>query len=131
MGDNLDTQRSAGFENDFTPIITGAYKQFYGPSATLVTNSAQVRALTSRFNVSGSFETVSFSEVNFIIAIPATATLVSVMSASNEPLLSEFESGLQQFSVNDAGSGSILYKVYTYSSTVPNLAKATVTITNP
>ena len=129
QGTNLDEQRSAGSKVGYTPTVTGAYKQFYGPSASLITSSAGVRSLPdNRFNVTGSFETVGFSEVNFIIAIPAAATLQSVMSESGEPLLSEFS--LQQFLVNDANTGSILYKVYTYTSTVPNLAKATVTITN-
>ena len=129
QGTNLDEQRSAGSKVGYTPTVTGAYKQFYGPSASLITSSAGVRSLPdNRFNVTGSFETVGFSEVNFIIAIPAAATLQSVMSESGEPLLSEFS--LQQFQVNDANTGSILYKVYTYTSTVPNLAKATVTITN-
>jgi len=132
QGTNLDEQRSAGNKEGYTATVTGAYKQFYGPSASLITSSAEVRSLPSnRFNVTGSFETVSFTENNFIIAIPATATLQSVMSESGESLLSEFESGLQQFQVNDANTGSILYKVYTYTSTVPNLAEATVTITNP
>ena len=130
VGDNLVEQRSVGSKVGYTPTVTGAYKQFYGPSASLVTTSAGVRSLpSSRFNVTGSFETVGFSEVNFIIAIPATATLSNVVSESNDPLLSEFESGLQQFLVNDANNGSIMYKVYTFTSTVPNLAKAIVTIT--
>lgn len=131
QGTNLNQQRSAGNEEGYTSTVRGAYKQFYGPSATLVTSSAEVRSLPSnRFNVTGSFETVSFTENNFIIAIPATVTLNEVMTENGESLLSEFESGLQQFQVDDANTGSILYKVYTYTSIVPLLAKATVTITN-
>jgi hypothetical protein len=127
VGGNLVEQRSVGSKVGYTPTVTGAYKQFYGPSASLVTTSAGVRSLpSSRFNVTGSFVTPIFNDVKFVIAIPATRTLVSVITSNNETITANFV--LSTFNVNDAGGNAVSYDVYTFTSVIALGVTATVTI---
>ena len=122
-GTNLDSLRVAGTKTGSTAVITGKYKQFYGPSATAVTDSAGVRALSeNRFNSTGTFRTTIFNQVKYVIALPSPRTLTEALAVpSGESQLSGFT--LATFNVNDAGNAAVSYNVYTFDSEVPlNLA---------
>ena len=124
VGTNLDDPfRLAGTKTGSTAVITGKYKQFYGPSATAVTDSAGVRALSeNRFNSTGTFRTTIFNQVKYVIALPSPRTLTEALAVpSGESQLSGFT--LATFNVNDAGNAAVSYNVYTFDSEVPlNLA---------
>ena len=91
VGTNLDSLRVAGTKTGSTTVITGKYKQFYGASATAVTDSAGVRALSNnRFDSTGTFTTPTFNQVKFVIAIPNTRTLTNVITSNNETITSNF-----------------------------------------
>jgi len=127
VGTNLDANRVAGTVTDSTSVITGKYKHFFGPSASAVTSSAEVRGLSnSRFDNTGSFVTPIFNDVKFVIAIPATRTLVSVITSNNETITANFV--LSTFNVNDAGGNAVSYDVYTFTSVIALGVTATVTI---
>jgi len=127
VGTNLDANRVAGTVTDSTSVITGKYKQFFGPSASAVTSSAEVRGLSnSRFDNTGSFVTPIFNDVKFVIAIPAARTLVSVITSNNETITGNFVSST--FNVNDAGGNAVSYDVYTFTSVIALGVTATVTI---
>ena len=127
VGTNLDANRVAGTVTDSTSVITGKYKQFFGPSASAVTSSAEVRGLSnSRFDNTGSFVTPIFNDVKFVIAIPAARTLVSVITSNNETITENFVSST--FNVNDAGGNAVSYDVYTFTSVIALGVTATVII---
>ena len=128
-GVNLDEFRVAGSITDTTssPTITGRYQQFFGISNTAPANSAEVRSLSnSNFTNTNSFVTPVFSNLSFVIAIPATRNLVSVVTSNNENITGNFS--LNTFNVNDAGGTPVSYKVYTFTSVTPLGVTATVTL---
>ena len=128
VGDNLDSLRVEGTKTGSTTVITGKYKQFYGASATAVTDSAGVRALSNnRFDSTGTFTTPAFDQVKFVIAIPDTRTLTKVLTSNNETITSDFAQST--VSVTDGGTGSVSYDVYTLTSEVPLGADVTATVT--
>ncbi len=127
-GTNLDASRVAGTTTDSTsaPTITGRYRQFFGPTTTTPTTSAEVRAFGSNFTDTNSFNSGTFTQTKFVIAIPATRNLVSVITSSLENITSNFV--LATFNVNDAGGTAVSYKVYTFTSVTPLGLTATITL---
>lgn len=108
-----DTQNTS-FQKDFT--ISSFYKYFYGSNSSSVTNSTQVRALPNNsFYTGGANFNLNTGKnlLKFIIAIPATSTLIQVLDldAANANLTSSY---IQQININvlDAGSNIVIYKVY-------------------
>ena len=103
------------------------YLQFYGPSSSAPTTSADVRNLPSR----------SFSFINpvtlytgnveriFTIAIPASQSVSQVLDldALNANITANYI--LSTFNVNDAGGTATSYKVYTMTNAVPYSAGGT------
>jgi len=128
VGTNLDSLRVAGTKTGSTTVITGKYKQFYGASATAVTDSAGVRALSNnRFNSTGTFKTTTFDQVKYVIALPSPRTLTAAFAdPSGEDQLSGF--ALNTFNVNDAGGTPVSYNVYTFTSVAPLNLPVDVTI---
>lgn len=129
VGTNLDANRAAGQVSDSasSPSITGRYRQFHGPSATDVTLSAEARALpNTSFDNTNSFTTASFTQNKYIIAIPATKTLVSAITSNNENITENFVE--TNINVNDAGGNPVAYKIYTFTSVSPLNVTATITL---
>lgn len=126
-GANYDSPYPSGTINGTALNITARYKTFYGATATGATDSAAVRALSSSTweNVN-SFTTGIFNQVKFVIAIPATKNLVSVVTANNENITANFV--LSTFNVNDAAGNPVSYKVYTFTSVTPLNLTSTVTL---
>jgi len=127
-GTNLDASRVAGtiVVSSSTPTVTGRYRQFFGPTTTTPTTSAEVRAFGSNFTDTNSFNSGTFTQTKFVIAIPATRNLVSVITSSLENITSNFV--LATFNVNDAGGTAVSYKVYTFTSVTPLGLTATITL---
>jgi len=127
-GSNLDSPtnyRAAGTLSDSSPIIRGRYKQFFGAGTSTITTSAQVRALSSNFDNTNSFQ-ITIDQTHFTIAIPVTRTLVKVNTQNNDDIVTQFV--LSTFNVDDAGDGSVAYKVYSFNTAIPLDVTATVTI---
>jgi hypothetical protein len=114
--------------NDFSTgnvTITGLYRQFFGVSATDVTNSAQARALpNNNFTSTSNFASGTFTLNKYIIAIPNTRNLVSVITVNNENITSLFVQ--TNINVNDAGGTPVAYKIFTFTSAVPLNVGATI-----
>jgi len=125
-GTNLYEFRVAGSITASSPTITGRYKQFYGVTDTTPTTSTEVRAFSSNFTNTNTFVTPTFSDIKFVIAIPATRNLVSVITSNNENITANFV--LNTFNVNDADGTPVSYKVYTFTSVTPLNVTATVTL---
>lgn len=127
-GTNLDASRVSGtiIVSSSTPTVTGKYRQFFGPTTTTPTTSAEVRAFGSNFTDTNSFNSGTFTQTKFVIAIPATRNLVSVITSSLENITSNFV--LATFNVNDAGGTAVSYKVYTFTSVTPLGLTATITL---
>jgi len=128
VGTNLNAQRVSGtiVVSSSTPTITGRYRQFFGPTTTTPTTSAAVRAFGSNFTDTNSFNSGTFTQTKFVIAIPATRNLVSVITSSLENITSNFV--LSTFNVNDGGGVGVSYKVYTFTSVTPLGLTATITL---
>jgi hypothetical protein len=114
--------------NNFTTgnvTITGLYRQFFGVSATDVTNSAEARALpNNNFTNTSNFASGTFTLNKYIIAIPNTRNLVSVITVNNENITSLFVQ--TNINVNDAGGTPVAYKIFTFTSAVPLNVGATI-----
>lgn len=114
--------------NDFSTgnvTITGLYRQFFGVSSTDVTNSAQARALPSNnFTSTSNFASGTFTLNKYIIAVPNTRNLVSVITVNNENITSLFVQ--TNINVNDAGGTPVAYKIFTFTSAVPLNVGATI-----
>lgn len=105
--------------------VTGLYRQFYGVTATDVTNSAEVRALpNNNFTSTSNFNSGTFSLNKYVIAIPSTRNLVSVITVNNENITSLFV--LTTFNVDDAAGNPVAYKIFTFTSAVPLNVTATI-----
>jgi hypothetical protein len=114
--------------NDFSTgnvTITGLYRQFFGVSSTDVTNSAQARALpNNNFTSTSNFASGTFTLNKYIIAIPNTRNLVSVITVNNENITSLFVQ--TNINVNDAGGTPVAYKIFTFTSAIPLNVGATI-----
>lgn len=115
-----DTQ-SATHTRNFT--VNWAYYQFYGSSASIPVNSAQVRGLdSSRFNTSSNTFILNTGsvEVNFILCVPASKTISQVidLDALNANITSQYIL-TNTFDVLDAGGNNVSYKVYAMTQAVP------------
>jgi len=101
-------------------LISGFYKIFYGNSAAVPTNSAEVRALPSnRLINAGNTFTLSTGTTNniFTVALPPGKSLLSVKDANNFEISTFFIPST--FDVNDAGGTPVSYTVYTYTNSIP------------
>jgi hypothetical protein len=106
--------------------VVSRYKQFFGNVANFPINSAEVRALiNNNFANVNSWTTPVVSTTRFSLSIPATKTLISVITANFENITSSFV--LNTFNVNDLGGTPISYKTYNYQSSLP--LNLTLTIT--
>lgn len=112
------------FSNLFT--ANSYYKQFFGNVSAFPTNSAEARALSNNsYSYNNSFSIV-ISSTKFSIAIPATKSLVSVITANNENITSSFV--LSNMNVNDAGGNAVAYKIYNFSSAVALDTNVTINV---
>jgi hypothetical protein len=106
--------------------IVSRYKQFFGNVTNFPVNSTEVRALVNNnFANTNSWTTPVVSTTRFSVSIPATKSLVSVITANFENITSSFV--LNTFNVNDLGGTPISYKTYNYQSSLP--LNLTLTIT--
>jgi hypothetical protein len=125
---NASTQSWRGIANNTSPVgtvnssaftVTSRYYRFYGPSASLPTTSAEVRALPSSAFHTGSttftLETGT-AETKFIVALPPGVTISSVVDvdALNAVITSEYVL-TGTISVTDAGGTSRIYNLYQMS----------------
>ena len=102
--------------------ITYKYVVFYGPSAVAPSNSAGVRALSSkRFTDAGNTFTLNTgaAQTIFTVAIPATMSLTQVLDldALNANITANYV--LSTFNVNDGGGTPVAYKIYTLTNAIP------------
>lgn len=129
-GSNLDTSRNSGsIAAGNSPAVAGYYKQFYGITTIPILNSSNVRSLAnSNFAYTNSFP-IYINEVNYIIAIPATKSLVSIVTSNFETILANSPYiTMSIFNVNDAGNNPISYKIYKLTTGTPLNLNATVTL---
>jgi hypothetical protein len=102
--------------------ITYKYVIFYGSSASAPTNSAGVRALTSRrFTDAGNTFILNTGATDkiFTVAVPATMSLTQVidLDALNANITANYV--LSTFNVNDGGGTPVAYKIYTLANAIP------------
>ena len=105
-----------------TYTITYKYVIFYGSSASAPTNSAGVRALSSkRFIDAGNTFILNTGAIDkiFTVAIPATMSLTQVLDldALNANITANYV--LSTFNVNDGGGTPVAYKIYTLTNAIP------------
>lgn len=115
-----DTNSGTDTWND---SVAWSYIQFYGPTSSIPTNSAEVRALPStRFNsASSTFElNTGAVEVNYAVALPPSKSISQVidLDALNADITSEYVSQ-GTTSVLDAGGSSVNYTLYVMTQAVP------------
>jgi hypothetical protein len=95
---------------------------FYGPSASVPTNSAGVRVLGTRV-LTGSVNPFNLLTGNtytiFTVAMPATLSLTSVidLDALNADITASYV--LSSFNVNDYGGTAVSYRIYTMTNGSP------------
>lgn len=118
-GGNFSTPLASGATSNSTTSITGQYLRFYGANASSVTNSSQVRALSTNAFQATNTDTFNLNTgsvlTKFIVALPPSRTISQVidLDALNANITSSYV--LQgTVSVNTGGgSGSaVLYNVY-------------------
>jgi hypothetical protein len=118
QGANYLTPLPSGQTTIVTTTFLAQYKQFFGNVLSFPTTSLEVRSLENNnfanINTFNSF----ISSTKYVLAIPTTKNLVSVITANFENITSRFT--LSSLStVNDAGGDSRNYKVYEFSSDSP------------
>jgi hypothetical protein len=125
---NFSTPLSQGSVSD-TVSIVGRYKTFYGPVATVPTTSAGIRALPYQaWDNVNTLNSETFSEVNYVIALPPGNTLTNVLTSNNEPITENFTA--TTLNVKDgSGTTDVLYNVYTFTSVEPLNVTATISTT--
>lgn len=130
VGTNLNSSTVAGNIVRDSSTITGRYYQFFGTSTADVTTSSQVRGLSNQeFDNVNTFNSGVFSENKYVIALPSTKTLVSVITSGFEDITSGFTDNLSTVSVQDASlSDQINYNVYIFTSAIPLDLTATITV---
>lgn len=112
-----------GTFNSNNYVTTARYITFFGPSASLPSNSAQVRALPSNiYHLSPLFLTLNTGSTltKFVVALPPGVTITSVVD------IDAFDTDITSFyiltgtvSVNDAGGTPRSYNLYAMDIAVP------------
>ena len=105
-----------------TSTVTFLNLIFYGPSSTVPTTSANVRALGSRIFTTGSNPfnlNTGNTLVNFTAAMPNTLSITQVidLDALNANITSSYINN--PFNVNDAANNATAYKIYTMTIASP------------
>lgn len=117
-----NTSPSGNF-NSSNYITTARYITFFGPNATLPSNSAQVRALPSNiFQISPLNFVLNTGStlLKFIIALPPGITITSVIDQDAfDTDITSFYTLTGTVSVNDAGGTPRAYNLYTMTIAVP------------
>jgi hypothetical protein len=112
--------------------IIGQYRIWFGAVAAEPTSSAQVRAIAqNRLTGAGntfSYQTGTIQKV-FVIIIPATMSLVSVIDATNLNANITPAFVLTNISVNDASGAAVAYKKYTLTNSSPYPVDSTHNVT--
>jgi hypothetical protein len=116
-GANYESPLPSGTLSGNNTGLYGLYRQFYGNVVNHPVNSAQVRALESSNLENVNSFSATISSTKFTIAIRATKTLVSAITANNENITSSFI--LTTFTVNDAAGNPINYNIYNFESALP------------
>jgi hypothetical protein len=119
VGGNFGSPLAAGTTGSQSTSLTGYYLRFYGPRATSVTTSAQVRSLGTSEYQSANAQTFILNtgavETKFIVALPVGRTISSVvdLDALNAVITSQYVS-LGTISVNTGGGSgaAINYNIY-------------------
>jgi hypothetical protein len=115
--DEYDVNNSANSTVNFQYLI------FCGPVAVTPTNSAGVRALTTRYFADSTSNPFILNTGNvynrFTAAMPATKTISLVMDLEvNANLTPTYTGGLSTFNVNTYSGDSVSYKVYTMNPAI-------------
>ena len=126
----------AGSVNTLNRTITPRLRQWFGSVSEVPTNSAEVRAIVGgqspNFANTNSFNLTTGTVNNiFVIAIPSTKSLVSVIDTGNlnVNITSEYELIDSSFTVLDAGGNNQTYKLYVMETAVPYPTSTTHVIT--
>jgi hypothetical protein len=106
-------------QRDFT--INSFYKEFYGPTSGVPTDSITTRSLpSSRFTNSGNVFTLATGTVEkiFVVVLPTAKTIVSIIDTNtNVDLTASFI--LTNFNVNDIGGNPYTANCYSLTQSVP------------
>lgn len=122
-GVGYDSDNSNTSFNSSNFVVTGRFYRFFGPSASLPSNSAGVRGLPSSAFYSGSTTftlATGNSQTRFIVALPPGVTITSVIdtSALNADITSQYIL-TGTISVADAGGTNRTYNLYQMTLATP------------
>lgn len=111
----------AGFIDSSAKVFTPLLKIFYGDTAIRPSDSASVRSLIQQWQTVNSFYLVTGTTKKiFVIVIPSTKNLVSVIDESNLNLnLTSQYVFRENITVKDAGNNDNTYKLYSMESDIP------------
>ena len=123
----------AGCINSASRTITPTLKCFFGPNAAIPTISSEIRSLIGNvFSTTLTFTLVTgIVQTNFIVAIPATKSITSVIDTTNlnANLTSSYIVINNNFQVADAGTSYHAYKLYAMTTDIPYSTTANHVIT--
>lgn len=126
-------QISSGTTTSSVRTITPQLLNFWGNSNTIPISSAEVRSLSDNiFSTNTTFTLITgTTNNNFIVAIPATKSIISVIDITNlnTNLTSNYILINGNFNVNDIGGNSHSYKLYAMTTAIPYTISANHVIT--
>lgn len=118
-GGNFSSPLASGSTSASNTSITGQYLRFYGANATSVTNSSQVRALSSNAFQSANVNTFNLNTgsvlTKFIVALPPGRTISSVidLDALNANITSSYVfQGTVSVNTGGGSGSAVSYNVY-------------------
>ena len=122
---NFQIQATNTQSNNFNRLfsVVTRRRQFFGSASAIPANSAQVRALASNNfdNVNVFTLATGTTNVNFVVAIPATKSITSVIDLGNLNLdvTSQYVLINSSFTVNDIAGNAQTYKLYAMTLSAP------------
>jgi len=137
LNDNLGQQNCtgripSGSTTSPEQIIMGLYRKYGGSVSAFPTNGTNLRTALLSSSVVNSSNTFSFTtgttNRRFVIAIPATKTLVSAQNTGTNEFLT-FTLDNSVTTVPDAANTSVSYKYYTLQNAVPFSNNYTINVT--
>lgn len=122
QGNPFGTPLPAGQVSSATPVI-GLYRTFFGPVTSVPSNGTELRAAPQNAFSNTTELTLNSgtTSIYFIIAVPPGRSLGSVidLDASNQIITGDYVLVNPNFQGRDAGTGTVVYKLYVKTNGTP------------